>query len=222
MSIPVLLSAALSCASAQASEPFLSVTAHPVGLVVLPLAGDEEETITHLQLDFVLHPAAQLAPVAHVAWTRLTSNFKDSLEYEKSDINRIAIEVGARYRIWPDRGWYTEGVLGYLFESYQSKWLEDYRTDDWGHATTRLYGDVDNIFQQPYAMAYAGWASSPDKRFRMDFGVGLGIAPLGGTADLEDVEWTGDPSIAHSNESVDLFLAPPLVLDLNLGVGVNF
>lgn len=221
MSIPVLLSALLVWTPAQAAEPNAAVTVHPGGLL-LAMVGDPEETISHLQLDVVIHPARRISPVAHVAWTRLVADFEDEKEFEKSDINRIALEVGARYRIWPERGWYAEGTLGYLYESYQSEWLEDVRYDYGGKILSRLVGKVDNTFHQPYAMAYAGWASSPDRRLRLDFGVGLGFAPLGGTADLSGIEWAGDPSQAHPDKSVDLFIAAPLVFDLNLGVGVNF
>ncbi|MCB9497393.1 MAG: hypothetical protein H6686_10960 [Fibrobacteria bacterium] len=200
----------------------LSLTAHPVALIGLPAVGDAEETFLHLQLDAVLHPAQRWSPVAHLSWTRVTSDFGSPENFEKGDIHRVALELGGRYRLFPERGWYTDAMVGWLFESYRQKWAEITRKEASGKVTTSLIGDVDNIFQEPYAMWYAGWATDPTRRIRWDLGVGLGIALLGGKRELHDIEWTGIAMEPPSDHKVDLFPASPLVFDLNLGVGVNF
>lgn len=223
MFLSPLLASLVSLAAAPNPDPTFAVTAHPFGLIAFPLVGDEEETITHVQIDVVHKPAVRFSPVAHLALTRLTADFDKPDDFEKSTLQRYALELGARYRIWPERGWYAEGVLGYLIETYESNWLESVEYN-WQTktATNQLYGKVDNTFQQPYAMVYAGWASDPSKRLRWDVGIGLGYAFLGGTDDLHDVAWTGNPALADKEQSVDLFAAAPLVFDLNFGVGVNF
>jgi len=223
MPLPHLLAAALSLISAQNPDPTFGVTAHPLGLLVLPLVGDEQETFTHVQLDAVLHPARQVSPVAHAAMTRLMADFTEPNDFEKSSIDRYTIELGARYRPWIERGWYAEGAVGYLIETYDSKWLEGIGHDPFTmKETSRLAGKVDNTFQQPYVMSYFGWASDPSKRLRWDLGIGLGYAILGGTEDLHDIQWTGNTALADPDQSVDLFFAAPLVVDLNAGIGVNF
>lgn len=223
MSLTILLASAVSLLSAQNPDPSFAVTVHPVALVGLPAIAEEDESWLVLQLDAVHKPAQQWSPVAHLAWSRLTVDIPDTLERERTDVNRLTAEVGARYRISPDRGWYVEGTLGYLFESYKSKWIEGIERDGIpSRVVAKLEGDVENTFQEPYVMAYAGWASSPAKRIRWDFGLGLGYALMGGERDLEDIKWTGDLSLMGSDQSVPLFLAPPFVLDVNVGVGVNF
>lgn len=221
MFLPLLLASLLSLVAAP--DPTFAVTAHPFGLLVFPLVGDEEETIAHLQLDVVHKPAARLSPVGHLAVTMLSADFDKLDDFEKSSLFRYALELGARYRIWPERGWYAEGTLGYLIETYDSKWLENVEFNrQTNTATNQLFGKVDNTFQQPYAMVYLGWASDPTKRLRWDLGLGLGYAFLGGTDELHDIEWTGNPALADKSHSVDLFAAAPLVIDLNFGIGVNF
>lgn len=218
-----LLAFALPLAAAADSDPTLSVTAHPVGLIALPLAGDDAESNVHAQIDLVHKPASRLAPVAHLALTRIATDIDEFDDFENSTIFRYALEVGARWRFNPERGWYAEATLGYLIETYDSKWLESVKYNrQAGTRSDLLYGDVQNTFQQPYAMVYAGWASDPSRRLRWDVGVGLGFAILGGTDDLVGIEWTGDPSLAGKDHSVDLFAAAPLVFDFNFGVGVNF
>lgn len=223
MSISSLLACAVSLVSAQNPDPSFAITAHPFSLLGLPAIAEEDESWLVLQLDAVHKPAQRWSPVAHLAWSRLTVDIPDTLEKERTDINRLTAEVGARYRISPDRGWYVEGTLGYLFESYKSKWIEGIERDGIPvRVVAKLEGDVENTFHEPYVMTYAGWASDPAKRIRWDFGVGLGYALMGGERDLEDVTWKGDLSLKDSDQSVPLFLAPPFVLDVNVGVGVNF
>lgn len=223
MSLPHLLAVALSLVSSQNPDPTFGVTAHPLGLLVLPLVGDEQETFTHVQFDAVFHPARRISPVAHLALTRLMADFTEPDDFEKSSIDRYTIELGARYRPWTERGWYAEGTLGYLIETFDSKWLEAIDRDWYTmKETSRLTGKVDDIFQQPYLMTYFGWASDPSKRLRWDLGIGLGYAILGGTEDLHDIQWTGNPDLADPDQSVDLFFAAPLVVDVNAGIGVNF
>lgn len=217
------LAALLALVAGPDPDPTFAVTAHPFGLLVFPLVGDEAETIAHVQLDVVHKPAARISPVGHLALTRLTADFDKPDDFEKSTIARYALELGARYRIWPERGWYAEAALGYLIETYDSRWLESVEFNrQTNTATNSLFGKVDNTFQQPYAMVYLGWASDPTRRLRWDLGLGVGYAFLGGTDDLHDIEWTGNPALADKNHSVDLFAAAPLVIDLNFGIGVNF
>lgn len=226
MSIVSLLSCAVSLVSAQNPDPSFAVTAHPFALLGLPAIAAEDESWMLLQLDAVHKPAQRWSPVVHLAWSRLAVDIPDTLEKERTDINRLTAEVGARWRLSPDRGWYLEGTLGYLFESYKSTWIEGTETFSAPGIPTRvvskLEGDVQNTFHEPYVMAYAGWASNPSKRIRWDLGIGLGYALMGGTRDLEDITWKGDLSLKDPDQSVDLFAAAPLVFDLNVGVGVNF
>lgn len=223
MSLSLLLASALSLATASEAEPVVALTAHPLGWLLLPVAGDETGTITHVQLDAVAHPVASLAPTAHLAWTLLRTDIDQLDDFDRSSIDRYTLELGARWRPSPDRGWYLEGTLGWLLETYDSRWMESVEFNRQTNTSTHvLFGEVDNTFQQPYAMLYAGWASDPSRRLRWDFGIGLGWAFLGGTETLHDIAWSGDLTRIGDDQSVDLFAAAPLVLDVNFGVGLNF
>lgn len=223
MSIASLFAPVLALFAAQNPDPSFAITAHPVALLGLPAIAEDGGVWSHFQLDAVHKPAQRWSPVVHLAWTRLAVDNSDSTDEERTDIHRFTAEVGGRYRISPERGWYVEGALGALYESYKSRWIAGIETGGipW-RILRKLEGDVQNSFFEPYAMVYAGWASDPSRRVRWDIGFGIGYALLGGTRDLADISWRGDMSLMGSDQSVDLFLAAPLVFDLNVGVGVNF
>jgi len=223
MSFGILLLSILGTTTAQNPSPDYSITAHPVGLIIFPMLGHSDETNTHFQLDVVQDPTARTSRVAHFTWSRLMIDRTDPNDFNKTDINRVSLELGARYRFWPQRGYYGEATLGYQYESYSSKWLEAIARDpNTQIETSRLAGKIDNGFHQPYVMTYLGWATDPTRRWRWDLGVGVGVAILGGTGDLTGIEWTGNTALANHNYYVKNFLLAPLVLDLNIGLGVNF
>jgi hypothetical protein len=203
--------------SAQEATPSWAVVAHPIGLSLGAIPMDSDRNL-YLQFDALRQPTGQLVPVASFAWHRLTVDY----EQENTTIDRLLIEAGVRRRFSETSGWYAQGSLGYLFESYQSVWWESTSRVNGGPEFSTLTGDVDNSFQDVYAIGYLGWASSPKIGLRWDFNFGLGYALGGGVGDLHDVKWTGDRTRIPKAPTVDLFATAPLVIDINIGLGWSF
>lgn len=220
---PVVLPLALSILasaqtiSAQDAAPEWAVVAHPVGIALGAVPMDSDRNL-YLQVDALRAPASQLVPVASFAWHRLTVDY----EQENTTIDRLLLEAGVRRRFSETSGWYAQASLGYLLESYQSTWWESTSRRNNGPEFSTLTGEVDNTFQDVYAIGYLGWASAPKMGLRWDFNLGLGYALGGGLGDLHDVKWTGDFSRIPKAPTIDLFAASPLVIDINLGVGWSF
>jgi len=215
--LTLCLLAAARTISAQDVAPSWAVVAHPVGLGLgaIPLDGDR---ILYLQVDAVREPAKRLVPVASMAWHRLTTDYPE----DNSTIDRFLLEVGARRRFSETSNWYSQASLGYLFERYQSTWWESSTSINGGPEFSTLTGEVDNTFQDVYAIAYLGWASAPKLGLRWDINIGLGYALGGGVGDLHDVKWTGDQTRIPKSPTADLFASAPLLIDINLGVGWSF